>query len=174
MKAEFAAVDAALVIRKLRRALYSARARARSWREVAKRQREVFAASQIMMAEVQRQRDFLLNRANQQDEAMEELRAYNRVLQWRVDSAVPAPPAIQRCDPPPPDSHVAQAQQLTAQLQNAQYAQAMQQLAMQSQQNTQNQQLGQYHNILGTQLNSPPLDWCNCVPARHDMLIPPR
>jgi hypothetical protein len=172
MKAEFAAVDAALVIRKLRRALYSARARARSWREVAKRQREVFAASQIMMAEVQRQRDLLLNRANQQDEAMEELRAYNRVLQWRVDSAVPAPPPIQRCDPPPPDSYAAQAQQL----QNAQYAQAMQQLAMQAQNfpNTQNQQLGQYQNILGTQLNSPPLDWCNCVPARHDMLIPPR
>jgi len=166
MKAEFAAVDAALVIRKLRRALYSARARARSWREVAKRQREVFAASQIMMAEVQRQRDFLLNRANQQDEAMEELRAYNRVLQWRVDSAVPAPPPIQRCDPPSPDSYVAQAQQL----QNAQYAQAMQHLAMQ---NAQNQQMNAYQNILGTQLNSP-LDWCNCVPARHDMLIPPR
>jgi hypothetical protein len=170
MKAEFAAVDAAALITKLKRSLKDARARARSWREVAKRQREVFAASQIMMAEIQRQRDFLLNRANQQDEAIEELRAYNRVLQWRVDSAVPAPPAIQRCDPPPPDSHVAQAQQL----QNAQYAQAMQQLAMQSQQNAQNQQMNAYHNILGTQLNSPLVDWCNCVPARHDMLIPPR
>jgi hypothetical protein len=162
MKAEFAAVDAALVIRKLRRALNSARARARSWREVAKRQREVFAASQTILAEVQRQRDFLLNRANQQDEAMEELRAYNRVLQWRVDSAARELPTIQRCDPPPPDSHVAQAQQL----QNAQYAQAMQHLAMQAQNfpNTQNQQLGQYQNILGTQLNSPPLDWCMLLP----------
>jgi hypothetical protein len=172
MKAEFAAVDAALVIRKLRRALNSARARARSWREVAKRQREVFAASQIMMAEVQRQRDFLLNRANQQDEAIEELRAYNRVLQWRIDSAVRESFAIRHCDPPPPDSRVAQAQQLqqTAQLQNAQYAQAMQHLAMQ---NTQNLQMNAYHNVIGSQLNSP-LDWCNCVPARHDMLIPPR
>jgi hypothetical protein len=131
------------VIRKLRRALHSARARARSWKEVARNQREVFAASQQILADVQSQRDYLLNRCNY-------LEGLSLAQNAQVQSQL--------------NAHSLQ-QQLGQAQQNA-YSQ--QQLAQnqQSQLNLQN-----YQNAIGSSRHSA-LDWCNCVPARHDMFLP--
>jgi hypothetical protein len=133
MKVDKNVLDAAEVIRKLRRALNSARARARNWKEVAKHQREVFAASQQILADVQSQRDYLLNRCN-----------YLEGLS------------------------LAQSAQVQSQLN----AHSLQQQLGQAAQNQQSQlNLQNYQNVIGSSRHSV-LDWCNCVPARHDLFLP--
>jgi hypothetical protein len=158
VKVDREVLDSASVITKLKRALNSARARAHSWREAAKYQHEVLAASQRILAEVQEQRDFLLNRCNELEETAAELEAYNKVLQWRVDSQPSIPPN-------PPASRADVEYQQAMSLMRA--GQANQQFAQQNQLNPYQESL---RNIIGSQIHSA-TDWCNCVPARHDMFL---
>jgi hypothetical protein len=83
-----------------------------------------------------------------QNETIEELRAYNKVLQWRIDS-----------------DNAQQQQQQFSQL--AQQSHQNQQLAQQNAINAYSQQ------ALGSQALSPNREWrhCTCVPARHDALF---
>ena len=171
-------IDAATLITKLKRSLKNARTRAKHWRDRAKaidHDWERLAAQQNRIILQQR------SRIDQLRMEREEAQAYNSVLQWRINSMMRCTdPQASQVAAPPPNPHNLQA--LQAMQANAQYSQAVQQAAMLNAQNqqmdAQDQQLNQqiqreYHNIIGSQLNSP-FDWCNCVPARHDMLIPPR
>ena len=87
MKHEFAAVDVAAVIRKLKRSLKSARTRAEHWREQAK------AIDRDWKKLAAQQHQIILNQRSRIDALQverEELQAYNRVLQWRVNSESPS------------------------------------------------------------------------------------
>jgi hypothetical protein len=158
MKHDLAIIDATDQIRRLKKDLYSAKARAREWRLAAKYQIQVARSSQQILREVQTQRDFLLIHADRRDEEIEELRAYNRVLQWRIDTGSPSPPL------PPPN------QQLLAQS-----AQGQQQLSQQEYQQFALQHLGQMQqNVAALQNYSQEQfgqEFCTCVPARHSALI---
>lgn len=150
MKVDFVATDAAEVIRKLRRALYSARARARSWKEASNSHRLICEVTQRVLREVQSQRDYLLNRCDQLEHQV-------RSLQLRCDR-------LER-----PLDQFAQAQQqshqLAAQAQQQQYYSAL----AQAQQGLQQQA---YQNNLQDIDWRERQNWCNCVPARHDLLLP--
>ena len=146
-------------MRKLKKALYSARVRARWWREQGKWQTQIVKSARDVLTEVQDQRDFLLNRCNQleslyrqEHERAEELDAYNRVLQWRVNQGGQQQHA--------PNAQLQQYSQLAG---------AANQQNQQSAQNYPNVQ--NYHNVIGSQIDSP---WheCTCIPGRYALLNP--
>jgi gamma-glutamylcysteine synthetase len=165
-------LDAASVITKLRRALKDARARARSWRKVAKHQQFVYESAYDILREVQKQRDQLLRRCDHLDRALDTMQAMfdqanGRAIQYHnmYNSLV----ASQQ-------SPLAQLSNPLAQLSNPPGLQYDQQQLAQAQQNQ--QQLHQYQQLAQAQPNQQhdvywrgQLDWCNCVPARQDVLL---